>query len=131
MISKSCNIESEKGFSLLEILFGILLVSVMAMGIVKSSTLAMKTREKTIRDSSAMKLALITMEQFSSSDPSSLSDSDDSTDTTTLDGLTYTRVIDITENADGSKTIDVSVNNNAGLVGSASLTLTLIDWGAK
>lgn len=131
MIKAQEHCASEEGFSLLEILFGILLVSVMAMGIVKSTTLAMQTREKTIRDSGAMKLALISLEQYSSSDPADLSDANDLTETVNLYGVQFTRTIDITENTDGSKTVDVSVVNSKGYLGSANLSVTLIDWGSK
>ena len=127
MFEKTLN---EKGISLIEILFGLLLVSVVAMGIVQSSTIALKSRTKSIKDTAAMQLALQSLENFSAIDPENLSDSDDLTEVLESRGIEYTRVVDITENDDKSKTVFVSVSSK-GMTKPVSTSVTLIEWGAK
>jgi Tfp pilus assembly protein PilE len=122
---------SESGFSLFEILFGLLFISVMAIAITSSATVAMKTRATTIRNAGAMELVIDTLEDFTSRDPANLSDSDDSSTVISHKGNSFTRVVDVTANSDGSKTISVSVTGDTSLGGKASSTITLIDWGAQ
>lgn len=73
-----------------------------------------------------------TIEAFAALDPITLSDADDVTEALTKNGITFTRAIDITVNADQSRTVDVEVSEDEGhLTVSAQGSSTYALWGMQ
>ena len=119
----------EDGFSIMEVLVGLLLLSMMGLGLTMSTTMATRTRGVTVRDSAAMQIAMEALENLSSSDPTGLDNNDDSTTSIERAGNVYSRQIDVTVNADHTRTVAITVTGaQASLGGSVSLSETLIPW---
>lgn len=123
--------QSEQGSIIVEVLVGLILLSIMAMGLTRSTISSMYSREHAVRSSNAMQIASDTIETLTALDPGNLSDANDITsDTVTKNGVDYTRTVDVTVNADETRTIAVTVTAvTTKLGGKASLTVTAIPWG--
>ena len=119
-----------QGFSLLEVLVSITILSVIGLSLVRSTITSMTLREKIIRDNTALELALDTLENYASVNPSTLDDSADSTTSYTVGPATYSVTIDVSVNSDSSRTVDVSVScPQVALGGNAYVSGTFTPWG--
>jgi type II secretory pathway pseudopilin PulG len=119
----------ETGSIILEVLVAIVILSIMGLALVQSILMSLRTREHAVRTSLAMQVASDSLEEVSATNPSMLSDANDRNDQVTRAGVSFTRLIDVTVNADGSRTIDVSVvGTTTKLGGKANLSVTVIPW---
>lgn len=125
--------EDEAGVSLIEVLASILISSIIALGILKSAITANTTSARSIRDNIAMQLAIEKMEEFSRTDPSTLDDADDLSESgVTRDAYSFERVTDVTVEADGTRTVNIVVTSNATKTGSAvTIENSFALWGER
>jgi type II secretory pathway pseudopilin PulG len=122
----------QNGNIMIEVLVGIVLLAIMAMGLARSAIFSLSTRERAVRESSAWQLAMDAIEDLSSRGPATLSDANDSDTNVTKDGAQYHRVIDVTINDDSSRTICCWVDGlNSKLGGSAHICVRVLPWGVK
>ena len=124
-------IKKNSGFGIVEILVAIVLLAIMALAVVQSTMSTIKLRHRNLRNSIAMQLALEQLERFAAIDPENLSDADDFTESVVERNITFSRSIDVTENADGSRTVNVDVlAENTDLGGKANVSNIFSPWGA-
>ncbi len=122
--------QSEVAFSMVETLVSIVLLGIMALGVANSSIFSMKMAKRGERSSIAAQLALARLEEFASIDPSTLDDDfDENTTGIEVENISFTRNVDVTENADGSRTVTVTVfNEEESLGGRAIYSSTFFLW---
>lgn len=120
---------TEQGSIIIEVLVGIIILSIMALGLMRSTLMSLRIREHSVRSSYAMQIAADTIETYSAINPSSLTDSNDLTDVVTRIGVSFNRVVNVTVNADDSRTIDVAITPvTIKLGGQADLSVVVIPW---
>lgn len=120
----------------METLVGMLLLAVLGMAIGKATITLISSREHSVRSNVAKQIAINTVEELKSRDPETLSDADDidanasaTKKYITRYNVRYTRFVDVTENSDGSRTIDVRVHGpTSRLGGNAHLSVTVVPW---
>ena len=131
--------EREGGFFLIEALLGILLLAFLLISIGQSAIASLVSREQSVRQSAANQIAVDTLEQLKCINPSTLGDSYDIEESASESSkyvlrasVRYTRLIDVTEHADGSRTLSVEVRGpNERLGGRAAFNATVIPWGSQ
>lgn len=125
-------LKHQDGFYLTETVVTLLLFAVIALGITQSSMLSIQVRNRSLHNSTAMQIALESLESFVGIDPSILSDTNDSSTTVNRDNLNFTRVVNITVNSDSSRTVSVTVTDSNLLVGAhANVENTFPLWGSQ
>lgn len=107
-----------------------LLLALLGFAMTKSSEMAILLRGKSARHATAMEIALDRIEEISGMDPAQLDDSDDSVSMVVRDGKAYNLSVDVTVNADGSRSVEIDVKGDSRFGGSASLRTTLPLWGS-
>lgn len=121
----------EGGFSLVEVMVAILILSVISLGSAYCTIMSLKVEKRNVRNAVAQELAVQKMEELAAMNPSSLSSANSVTESNvTYKNISYTRTTSISVNADNSRSITVTVNgNNSSLGGSASISTTYALWG--
>lgn len=124
---------NEKGFSLIEVLVGFSILSVVALNITYSSILSYKITKRNIRNSIASQLAHERMEDLAAVSPANLGDTYDETESDLeVENISFTRVTEVTVNADNSRSVTVTVTANAEeLGGAAEVSNTFALWGTN
>lgn len=125
--------DDEGGVSLIEVMASILISSIIALGILKSAIAANNTSARSIRDNIAMQLAIEKMEEFSRTDPSTLDDGDDLSESgVTRDTYSFARISDVTIEADGTRTVNITVTSDATKTGSSvTIENSFALWGER
>lgn len=122
----------EEGFSIIEVIISIVIIAIMSLGILTNILMALRSDKLIEVNQAAYNLALSKVEQFAAIQPSQLDASDNSTENAVaVSGMniTFTRVSQITVNADNSRTIQVDVSSdNSTLDTSVSYTTTFAVW---
>lgn len=121
----------ERGIGIVEALGAISISSIMILGIMQSQVITYRSANKVFNDLAAAQLAEEKIETLKLSDPITLDDSDDQTETNVTRGTsTFTRVTNVTVNYDRSRTISVSVYNSYSRFGTnITIAETLSRWG--
>jgi len=84
-----------------------------------------------LRKTIAVQLASTKLEEISSINPSSLNDTYDSLELGLyVEGNEFSRTVNITVNADGSRTAEVSVSSQSGSIEPVTLDQTFTSWGS-
>lgn len=126
----STHISYQSGFSLVEALIAMLVLSVLALGMAHSTILAYKIEKRNLRNSVAQELAVRKMEELAAINPAFLDGNDSASETVTSDGIPYTRTTSVTVNDDNSRTVTISVAGaRAELGGTATIANTFALWG--
>ena len=124
--------DGESGFTLIEVLVSMLILSVMSLGVAMNTLGALRTAKFTEINHAASTLAISKMEEFAAMNVSALSSSLDATETAVTWSdfqTTFTRTSIITENADDSRTVNVTVSsNNPKLATTVEFETTFVDW---
>lgn len=120
------------GISLLEVLFGILIIAIVGLLLSRILSMTYYTHKKVEVAAAADLLVTNKLEELASLGVATLSDGDDLTENN-LTGLgtdiTFTRVTDVTVNADQSVTLNVSVTSeHARVPHNLNRSLTLFDY---
>lgn len=111
-----------RGSSLVEVLFALALLSILALNSLRGSLVSFSTTHKAVRNNVVNLLAMEAMEQLMILDPEALTE-DETTDIVTYNNLQYTRTINITVEEDRTRTITVTVSANSVTV-PATITIT-------
>ena len=121
----------ENGSSLMEILVALAFIAVVTLAFASSSKTSYKSFQHSSYNRSASRLASQTMEDLTSQSPGTLSDLDDLTENSVVDGTkTFSRTVDVTVNSDSTRTLSVTVTSNHSLYPvSVSLQSTVAPWG--
>lgn len=126
---------SQAGFGMIEVLVSLTIFSIVALGFTKNLMTTMAQHKYVLVNEAMHDLAIERIEIYSSINPLEMdSASHDETENTAsveyLSNMTFTRVTDVTENADGSREIDVTVSPNHARYSSKSVNLstTFIRW---
>lgn len=122
----------EGGFGLIEVIVASAIFAVISMSLLQSTFGFVRNRDRTVRNSMAMQLAVETMESFAAQNPESLSDANDTTETVSFQGIDFVRTVDVTVNSDRSRSVALqieSVNQNRG--GSAVIQNSFALWGTR
>lgn len=110
---------SERGFTLIEILVAIVFFGLISVSIASSTIYGMRFQKHAELGNLATNLAVSKIEELSGVDPTTLDAGDNSTETgLVIEGheITFDRETEITVNADGSRTITVSVSSPSVLL---------------
>ena len=123
----------QKGMSLLEVIIGLMFTAIVAMGITKSTLVSEKVAGRTTHNSEAMQIGLEILEQYASIDPQTLDDTDDLSELElSRNGHRFTRAVNITINADRSRTVAVRVKSVSPLINlDLSVEDTFALWGER
>lgn len=121
----------QKGFLLIEVLVAVLLLSIASLSILQSTLMSYKTVIRNQRNSLAQQIALEKMEELAAENPANLGDGFDATEAELVyDSVPFTRVTDVTVNADNSRSVVVTVlANETSLGGTATLSNNFALWG--
>lgn len=124
---------NQRGMTLVEVLVALVLLSVVPLGLTYSSILSYKVIHRNQRHSVASQLALDRMEDLAATNPANLNDTFDETENNVVvDGASFTRITEVTLNADNSRTVLVTVTGNeASLGGRATVSSTFALWGTN
>lgn len=121
--------KEEDGFFLLELMFVIMLFGVMAMGLCLANRTSMDSRVRAFIRCTALEIASDDLEQYAAINPINLSDTNDFIRTTNKYGLMFRETVDVTTNANGSRTVDVTIASlNAHMGSTVSLSGTYPIW---
>lgn len=117
-ILTSRNLEEEKGLGILEVIFSIVIISLVMASMTKNMMIAMKIFKQRDVSEAAFDLAVDRVEHLSVQNAVELSDSNDEvesnlTSATLSSNMKFTRTTNITVNADNSRTVDVTVTSNS------------------
>ena len=121
--------KNEDGFLLLEALVGILLLGIMGAAVAEATNFGLRMRDKAVNDAIAAQIAQETIEDFAAIDPNTLDDGEVYEDSVERDGTTFAAETTVTVNDDSSRTLSVSVNTGAQVLGGKiNMTHTLMSW---
>ncbi len=121
---------AEAGFSLTEVLVIASLFTVLGLSFVSSNAMMADARGRISHNSAASQLAIEALESYAGIDPVTLT-AQSATANVVRNGVTFSRAVTISVNADGSRTIAVAVTcPNCRLGGSASLSSNVPQWGS-
>ncbi|MDC0357302.1 prepilin-type N-terminal cleavage/methylation domain-containing protein [Oligoflexia bacterium] len=121
---------AEHGLSLIEVLVGLSILSIVGLGLVQSSIVSLNMRHKTENDAMAAQIALEKLEGFAAVDPADYSDGESWTESVTRSNRNFTRESSVTVNADESRTFTVSItSDNFAMGGNVSMSNTYSPWG--
>ncbi|MCB0336433.1 MAG: prepilin-type N-terminal cleavage/methylation domain-containing protein [Bdellovibrionales bacterium] len=125
-------ISAEAGVTLIELLVAFAIFSVIALAFTFNSSQAHRTIDHSNRHAGMQQLAIEKIEELSAINPILLNDTYDDTESDLdIDGIEYERITDITINANGSRTIDVTINaENSSRATQFTLSHTISLWGA-
>ena len=122
----------QRGFSMVEVLIGTFLLAVMGLALSNSLIYSIRSHKYVEIGNVAKNLAVSKTEELSGVRIDLLNDSYDSTENNVaVSGhqITFKRVTNVTVNADGSRTIDVTVSSGSNtLLSSASYSTTYAPW---
>jgi type II secretory pathway pseudopilin PulG len=105
----------DEAFGLLEVLFAVVLIGIVATAVSLSVVSSAQTIKRTQVNYMASNAAISKIEEFAALDPESFDEGDSDTETNlTISGsaLSYTRETTIDINADGSRSVTVNVSSN-------------------
>lgn len=123
---------AQRGSSMVEILMSVAFFTVMATASFKSGLISYRSVNNSMYESTAARLAIQRMEQFVSTNPQSLDDTDDQTQTVTVDGLPYNVITEVTINSDRARTVKITVYpDNQHIGGFISLQNSFALWGKR
>ena len=105
----NARIRDQKGTSLIETLVVISLFSILGLTLAFTDIHMMSNRSWLRNNSIASQLAIEGLEQFAGIDPATLSSADTTVGNITRENVEFTRAIVISTNADGSRSIEVTV----------------------
>ena len=108
--------KKDKGFSLLEVMVSICYIALMGFTILTASVTSVKFQKLSEIGNAAMNMAMSKAEELSGVALTSLDDSYDETesDISTDDhNILFQRVTNITVNADGSRTVEITVSSSS------------------
>jgi Tfp pilus assembly protein PilV len=129
---ETARLDGDAGMGLLEILVAIFLIGIISLGIAANTISSTQIVKKTEINYAASNLALSKVELLAAMDTTSLTAANGSTENNlTVPGtqLTFRRVTVVTVNADGSRTIEVTVTSNSTAVPTTShFKTTLALW---
>ena len=123
-----CN---EHGAALLDVLIALVLISLISAGLTLNSITASQALLKLQRKIYSQQLAQSKLEEFAMIDPSLLDDSYDDLELgVQAEGIDFVRQVDVTVNADGSRSVEVSVAPaSTSPNGGVTLTNRFVEWG--
>ncbi len=127
-------LKNEAGISLVEILVAFVVVSLIGLSLTHSLISSLKTHKNSQVHNAATTLALNKIEIYSAINPqemnsSSHDDSETNLTTTSLPNVKFSRVTDVTENPDKSRTVDVTVTcSTSGCNKTVNYTSTFTRW---
>ncbi len=122
----------EDGFFILEVLVVTLLFSILAYLFAQSILFSLSVRGRDVRRQIATELVLNQLEHFAAVNPNTLSDADDLTENVSHGNFEFTRVVDVTANSDGSRTVMVRVSDlESHLPVDVSALNTFSLWGTQ
>lgn len=125
-------IANDKGLAMLDIMGALMFLGIVLGVYVRSSATNYKSVDKNARYVRALNIAQQSLESLLQVNPASLSDDDDVTDTVKEDGISYSRIIDITINPNLSRTIDVRISSvNESRTSNVNLSHTTSLWGVN
>ena len=124
-------INSEGGFTIIEILAAASMFALLGMGMVRGMLTMYEMRGRNYHNSLASQLAIEGIEDFQSQDPAVLTSANNSTTNVDRNGITFQREVSIVVEADSSRTITVEVTCPAcRFEGSADVTNNFPLWGS-
>ena len=122
----------EKGLAILDIMGALMFLGIVLGIYARSAATNYKSVDKNARYVRSLNIAQQSLESLLQVNPATLSDANDVNDTVKEDGISYTRNIDITINANLSRTIDISVSaQNVSRTANVNLTHTTSLWGVN
>jgi len=120
------------GMTTFEALFTLLFITVVGLGLTRSTVVAIQTANKNVHNSIAQQIAMDTIETYSTISPDTLDDTDDSVSTVVVEGYSFTVTINITINSSRSRTVNVNVRSNSDVI---LTNVTVADsfslWGTR
>jgi len=127
------NARKEKGFSLVETLVALTILATVGLSLSYSMITAIRASRRAERNSVASQLAFRKMEELAQVNPNNLSNANDLRESAlTVNGIAYTRVTDVTVNADGSRTVDITVSPKNDRYGSpVTYRSSFFLWGTN
>lgn len=123
----------EKGFSLIETLVALTILATVGLSLSYSMITAIRASRRAERNSVASQLAFRKMEELAQVNPNNLSNANDLTESAlTVNGIAYTRVTNVTVNADGSRTVDITASPKNDRYGSpVTYRSSFFLWGTN
>ena len=89
-----CDLLSEGGVSLIEVLVALVIFSIMGLSVAYSTMAKMNAQARNVRNNLALQIAMDSLEQYAAIDPDTLDDTDDSTGVTVQrQGINFLRDI--------------------------------------
>ena len=136
VFSKVLKNSTEAGVGIVEVLVGLVLISVVSIGVTMSIIMSMKTYKLAEYNLAAAYLAGTKIETLAAMNPADLDNADDSVETGLVDsdaGITCTRTTDVTRSGE---TIDVVVTMSCDTAAGNSTNMldftyqtTFVEWG--
>lgn len=128
---RSAKTGSQRGFSMVECLFALAILSVSALAVTQGSIYSLVHMKRAIRQNIAQELALSKLEEYAAIDPSTLDSGDDSNEPSlSVDNISFSRQVAVTVNSDNSRTVTVTVATNESSLGEEIvLENTFALWG--
>ncbi len=123
------DLKNQNGFSMLEVLVSVAILSIVGLGISQSSIGMLRARTVTLNKQVSTQLATEKLEQYAALDPLTLSAENSNSESLSHAGKSFLRSSTITVNSNGSRTVTVSVRPaDASQSGSANLSGTFTSW---
>jgi type II secretory pathway pseudopilin PulG len=120
----------EAGFLIIEMLVMATLFAIIGLSLATMNINSIALRGKTHLQTLSAQLAAEALEIYAGTSPANLDYADDLSLTVTLEGFDFTKTVDVTVNADGSRTVAIQVQSlNVQHVARTDLTVNYPLWG--
>ena len=124
--------DSERGFSIIEVLAAIGIISLIGLMIMNSSVMSVKAYGKSRKALIARQIATEVLESFSRFDPQSIMSDGTVTSTVQEDGISFTQEISVTINSvHRTRDVVVTVSTDTEPKVSVSLNNSYYLWGQR
>ena len=130
--SGKLDVHSQRGFSLTEILAGMMILPIVSLAVMRSGVMSNEAFSKSRLLSVARQLASETLEEYSNEDPQSLTDGTVVTDIVNRSNIAFDREVAVVINAEHrSRDVSVTVSTTTKPKISVTFNNSYVLWGKR
>lgn len=123
--------QSESGFLIAELMLVLILLGIFGLSLLRANLMSVSSHGAAEMEALASEIGAEAMEEYAGIDPINLDDADDRSDTVERGTHVFNRVVNVTVNADSSRTIVVTIaSQNPRYTTSVTFQNRFAKWGS-